>query len=79
LIEAAGLKGAREGEAEISAKHANFFVNRGGARAADVWALIERARTAVKEQFGVGLELEVELIGDWERQGVERPASGGAE
>ncbi len=78
LIEAAGLKGARQGEAEISAKHANFFVNRGGARAADVWALIERARAAVREKFGVDLELEVELIGDWETGGIEPPVRGGA-
>lgn len=79
LIEAAGLKGAREGEAEISSKHANFFLNRGGARAADVWRLIERARAAVMEKFGVKLELEVELVGDWEAQGVARPAAGGTE
>ncbi|HLB64029.1 MAG TPA: UDP-N-acetylmuramate dehydrogenase [Anaerolineales bacterium] len=79
LIEAAGLKGTQEGQAEISAKHANFFVNRGGARAADVGALIERARAAVKEKFGVELELEVELIGDWEGQGLARPGVGGAD
>lgn len=78
LIEAAGLKGARQGEAEISPRHANFFVNRGGASAADVWALIELAREKVAEQFAVRLELEVELIGDWEAQGVFGPAVGGA-
>src|SRR5690606_499911 len=65
LIEAAGLKGAREGQAEISSLHANFFVNRGEARAADVLALIRRARAAVAERFGVDLELEVELVGNW--------------
>ena len=66
LIEAAGLKGERRGEAEISSKHANFFVNHGGATAADVYALIELAQQRVAEKFDVELELEVELLGDWE-------------
>ena len=65
LIEAAGLKGLRLGQAEISPLHANFFVNLGEARAADVLALIQRAHAAVLEQFGVDLELEVELMGEW--------------
>ena len=65
LIEAAGLKGARRGQAEISGLHANFFVNLGEARAADVLALIHMAHAAVLQKFGVDLELEVELIGDW--------------
>ena len=65
LIEAAGLKGARLGQVEISPLHANFFVNLGQARAADVLALIHKAHAAVLSQFGVDLELEVELVGDW--------------
>jgi UDP-N-acetylmuramate dehydrogenase len=65
LIEAAGLKGARRGGAEISPVHANFVVNRGGATAADVKALIDLAREAVEAQFGTTLELEIELLGDW--------------
>lgn len=65
LIEAAGLKGTRIGNAEISPVHANFFVNHGETRAEDVRALIELARRTVKEKFGVDLELEVELIGEW--------------
>ncbi len=65
LIEAAGLKGSRLGQAEISGLHANFFVNLGEARAADVFALIHKAHAAVLDRFGVDLELEVELIGDW--------------
>jgi len=65
LIEAAGLKGRRSGSAQISPKHANFIVNLGGATAADVKALIDLARQTVQEQFGVVLELEVELLGDW--------------
>lgn len=63
LIEAAGLKGARIGGARISPIHANFFVNEGGARAADVDALIALARRTVRERFGVALELEIEPIG----------------
>jgi len=65
LIEAAGLKGRESGGAQISPKHANFIVNLGGATAADVKALIDLARQTVQEQFGVVLELEVELLGDW--------------
>jgi UDP-N-acetylmuramate dehydrogenase len=65
LIEAAGLKGKREGDAEISAVHANFIVNRGSASAADVRALIELAREAVQSRFGILLELEIELLGAW--------------
>ena len=63
LVEAAGLKGAREGGAVISLKHANFIENTGGASATDVRRLIERARTAVAERFAVTLEAEVEMIG----------------
>jgi len=65
LIEAAGLKGTRIGNAEISTVHANFFINHGETRASDIRALIELAQRAVAEKFGVKLELEVELIGDW--------------
>ena len=65
FIDAAGLKGTRKGEAEISTVHANFFINHGGATAQDVYALIEGARKAVEEKFGVMLELEIELFGDW--------------
>ena len=63
LIEAAGLKGTCVGGAEISTLHANFIVNRGGARAADVLALIELARSRVREHFGVELETEVRVLG----------------
>jgi UDP-N-acetylmuramate dehydrogenase len=65
LIEAAGLKGTRIGNAEISAVHANFFINHGQTRASDVRALIELAQRVVLEKFAVKLELEVELIGEW--------------
>jgi UDP-N-acetylmuramate dehydrogenase len=63
LIEAAGLKGRRMGGAEISEVHANFIVNRGGARARDVLALIELARRRVHETSGVELEPEVRIVG----------------
>jgi UDP-N-acetylmuramate dehydrogenase len=65
LVEAAGLKGAVRGGAQISPKHANFIVNNGGATAADILALVAFARRTVLERFGVALELEVELRGDW--------------
>jgi UDP-N-acetylmuramate dehydrogenase len=65
LIEAAGLKGHRLGKAQISPRHANFIVNTGGATAAEVVGLIALARRTVRERFGVELELEVELRGDW--------------
>jgi UDP-N-acetylmuramate dehydrogenase len=63
LVEAAGLKGARIGGAEVSPMHANYFVNTGGATAADVRALIERAQGEVAAKYGVRLEPEVKLIG----------------
>lgn len=66
LIDAAGLKGTRIGGAEISPIHANFFINRGGATASEMKALIELARRTVMEKFGVALELEIELIGEWQ-------------
>jgi UDP-N-acetylmuramate dehydrogenase len=65
LIEAAGLKGMRIGEAQISPLHANFFVNNGNASAADIYALIKLAQKRVAEKMGVKLELEIELVGDW--------------
>ncbi len=63
LIEAAGLKGHRVGGAEVSPMHANYFVNTGGATAADVRGLIAHAQRVVEEKFGVRLETEVKLIG----------------
>lgn len=63
LVEAAGLKGARQGGAVISTKHANFIENTGGATAAEVLALIERAIAEVSSRFGVILEPEMEVIG----------------
>jgi len=65
LIEAAGLKGARIGNAEISPLHGNFFINHANTKAEDIRALIQLAQKTVKEKLGVALELEVELIGEW--------------
>jgi UDP-N-acetylmuramate dehydrogenase len=65
LIEEVGMRGMRRGEAAISDKHANFFVNEGNASAADVAWLIEEAQRRVKDQFGVTLEREVNFVGDW--------------
>lgn len=74
LIEAAGLKGLREGDAEISPVHANFFINHGNASAADIAKLLSKVIETVKEKFGIRLELEIELIGDW--SAVQNYASG---
>jgi len=65
LVQAAGLKGLRQGAAVISELHGNFIVNEGGATAADVAKLIERARAEVKRRFNAELEPEVEMVGRW--------------
>jgi UDP-N-acetylenolpyruvoylglucosamine reductase len=63
MLEACGLKGFRIGGAQISPRHANFIENAGDARTADALALIEEARRRAREQFGVELEHEVQLLG----------------
>ena len=65
LVQAAGLKGARTGKAVVSELHGNFIVNEGGAKAADVRALIEKVQAEVKRRFGAELEPEVEMVGRW--------------
>lgn len=65
LVDRAGLKGARAGGAMVSPTHANFIVNAGGATAADVRALVERCRAAVRARFGVELRDEIVYLGDW--------------
>ena len=62
LIEAAGLKGFSIGAAQVSPMHANYFVNTGGASAAEVCRLIEHVQDVVQERFGTRLEPEVKLI-----------------
>jgi UDP-N-acetylmuramate dehydrogenase len=64
LIEGAGLKGTRVGDAMISPKHGNFFLNLGRATARDVLALIALAQERIRERTGVSLELEVRVVGD---------------
>lgn len=64
LIEMCGLKGRRVGEAVISAKHANFVLNLGGARAADVIRLMDEVRNVVRTRIGVELEPEIEICGE---------------
>lgn len=63
VVEAAGLKGAHVGDAEISDKHANFIVNQGHASAREVLALIKKVRAQVARKTGVRLELELKLVG----------------
>jgi UDP-N-acetylmuramate dehydrogenase len=65
LIEESGLKGRRAGGACISQKHANFIVNERNATAADVRSLIETIQADVQRQFGVMLELEIQLVGEF--------------
>ena len=65
LIEAAGLKGQRIGQAQIAARHANFIVNLGGAKAADVRRLMESAQSEVRRRFNIELVPEVKFVGEW--------------
>jgi UDP-N-acetylmuramate dehydrogenase len=64
LIEAAGLKGARLGGAQVSEKHANFIVNTGNASAADIETLLLQVQAEVVRVHGVRLETEVRIVGD---------------
>jgi UDP-N-acetylmuramate dehydrogenase len=65
LIEAAGLKGLRQGRAQVSEKHANFIVNTGGASAAEVRCLMEQVQQRVWEKHQIRLEPEVRFVGEW--------------
>ncbi len=71
IIEDAGLKGLRIGQAEVSQQHANFIVNLGGAKSADVLLLITRIRRIVREKVGFELGCEVRYVSP---QGVIKPA-----
>ena len=66
MIEAAGLKGTRQGGAVISTKHANFIINEDNASAMDVWTLLHLAHRTVVEKFNISLIPEIELIGEWD-------------
>ncbi len=63
LIDQAGLKGVRKGDAEISTHHANFFINHGQASSSDIIELIQLAKKTVLEKFNVQLELEIKTLG----------------
>lgn len=64
LIEASGLKGFRLGDASVSTKHANFIINHGHARAAEIEQLIEQVQTTVEQQQRVRLMPEVRIVGE---------------
>lgn len=67
LIEAAGLKGLREGGAHVSSKHANFIINDGSATARDIERLAEQVRNTVEQTVGIRLQPEFRIIGEDER------------
>lgn len=64
LVDESGLKGTRNGDAQISELHANFIVNRGNATAAEIAGLIDQTRAAVVANSGVELEIEIRFIGE---------------
>ena len=64
LIDQAGLKGFRIGDASVSAKHANFIINHGAARAADIEALITHVQRTIAERYHIDLQTEVRIVGD---------------
>ena len=65
LVDRAGLKGAVRRGARVSPTHANFIINDGSATAADIYALVEQCRSAVKDRFGVTLQNEIIYLGDF--------------
>jgi UDP-N-acetylmuramate dehydrogenase len=77
LIEAAGLKGYRIGDAVVSEKHANFIINEGHASATDLERLVLHVRASVQRLFGVALEPEVRIIGEDEPPGLAVAGTGG--
>ncbi|MBU0954548.1 MAG: UDP-N-acetylmuramate dehydrogenase [Spirochaetes bacterium] len=64
ILDELGFRGRRVGDAMVSPKHANIFVNAGQATAADMLQLVQEARRAARECFGFDLEIEVQLMGD---------------
>ncbi len=65
LVDRAGCKGMRVGDAEVSSKHANFIINLGRATAADIRALMSQVQERVLRVHGIWLEPEIELMGEW--------------
>ena len=70
LVEAAGAKGLAVGGARVSEKHANFVVASPGATAAEVWQLIGQVQRLVEDRFGIHLQREVQLVGDFDGSAV---------
>jgi UDP-N-acetylmuramate dehydrogenase len=66
VLDGLGLKGKRIGDAEVYTKHANFIINRGNARAADVFRLMRILEDEVLNKTGIRLEREIVLLGDWD-------------
>ena len=64
LIKETGCENFQEGDASISKKHCNFFVNNGKAKSSDIEKLINRVRQKVEDKTGVNLELEIKIIGE---------------
>ena len=65
LLEQAGVKKLKIGSAEVSNIHANFIINKNGAKSSEIRSLIEEMREQVRQKFGITLEEEVEYIGQW--------------
>ncbi len=68
LIEDCGLKGFSVGGAQVSEKHAGFVINKGGAAATDIYQLCKEVEKRVRAEFGVSLEMEIKLLGDFEEE-----------
>lgn len=68
LIEDCGLKGFSVGGAQVSEKHAGFVINKGGAAATDIYRLCKEVEKRVRAEFGVSLEMEIKLLGDFEEE-----------
>ena len=64
LIKKAGCENFKEGDAFISQKHCNFFVNNGSAKSSDIENLIKKVKNKVFEKTGVNLELEIKIVGE---------------
>ena len=74
LVDRAGMKGARAGQAMVSTTHANFIINHGGASAAQIRELIERCKREVRNRFGVELREEIVYLGFEPESAAETPA-----
>lgn len=65
MLDQAGAKNLKAGQAEVSSKHANFIINKDGAKATDIRTLIEEMREKVRQKYGITLEEEIEYVGQW--------------